>query len=640
MDDWKELKKIAEHLFRSLHFQEAADKYITALQNLMDSNSSEARNDDSECDSLLAFKTEAAKICSNVSLMYLKLWETNSSEDSISLSVNYAEKAIDFDPTWLKGYLRLSKAYYSRNECDNAIDVIMEFMSFAKDQDVKLVKPHLKELKFYTNEKVIRSSPSWEILNFPDNVYVIDPDGAGHFNDLDEFVAKYGNSVTKTSLLVRPGIYVGTHFFSNSNIDIVGDCNVVTDPDDRAITRDPPVVFRNCEFSTFGAYMLDMMLKGVGSLQPHTFLFVESKIQMKRVTVEERLMVHSIHAVFSKFSNIDIKQCSIRSRCSASVATGDNVNLTVDASIFVGAFSAVMVAGKNTYGSLKSCIINNTVGSGVEVRNNANLVTLDSCKISNTKQQGLLVYNDAKEVAITSCIFETNNIENTISEGAIQLKNCKAKIQDTVLKNQKAGGIVIEDGNGEFFNLTITNCSTGILVQAGVLIKECDISHCLTGITICEIISDPVVLESNSITECLCEVGRLATSPRPVVIGQVKHQIIEMNTDDAMTGYYFKSQRKARGKTVSKGKNIGPVGDVLGVNEKHTLFEIVTSRLSCQYCGYSNAQIVGKLKACGNCKMEVYCSKTCQRKGWKTHKPVCESYKRVDRAYKEAIKKN
>ena len=639
MDHWKELKKIAEQLYKSLHFQKAAEKYITALHNLIDSNFSEARNDDSERDSSLDIKTEAAKICSNVSLMYLKLWETSKSEDSVLLSVKYAKKAIDFDPTWLKGYLRLCKAYYSQNEVDNAIDIMMTFMSFAKDEDVKLAKPQLKELQFYTNGRVIRSSPSWEILNFPDNVYVIDPDGAGHFNSLNEFIAKCGNEVTKASLLVRPGIYVGTYVFSNSNIDIVGDCDVDIDPKDRAITKDTPVVFRNCEFFRFEEHMYHTKPSGIRNLQPHTFVFEGSKIQMKRVTVEERLLEHSFHAVFGISSDIDIKQCSIRSMCSASVSTGDNVKLTVDASIFIDVFSAVMVAGKNSDGCLKNCVINKTVGSGVEVRNNAKLVTLDSRKISNTKQQGLMVYNGAKRVKITGCLFETNNIEKTVNQGAIQLNSCKAKIEGTVIKNQNAGGIVIEGGNGEFFKLTFTNCFIAILVQAGVLIKECDISHCVAGINICEVISDPVVLESNSITKCLSEVVRLATSPWPVVKGQVKPQILEIDRDDAITGCHFKSKRKARAKTASRGINIGPVGDVLGINEKHGLFEKKTSKLGCRCCGYSNPQIDGKLKTCGNCKMEVYCSKSCQKRDWKYHKPMCEFYKRVDRAYKETVNK-
>ena len=54
--------------------------------------------------------------------------------------------------------MRLSKVYYSRNEFDNAIHaiyVMMKSVSSAKDKDVKLAKPHLKELKFYATEKVI-----------------------------------------------------------------------------------------------------------------------------------------------------------------------------------------------------------------------------------------------------------------------------------------------------------------------------------------------------------------------------------------------------------------------------------------------------------------------------------------------------
>ena len=111
MDDWKELKKIAEDLYKSREFEQAVQKYIKALENLMDSNSSRAKRDNSERYNLFKFKTEAAKIYSNISLMYFNLWETNKSQDSIRLSVKYAKKAIEFDPVWFKGYLRLSKAY-------------------------------------------------------------------------------------------------------------------------------------------------------------------------------------------------------------------------------------------------------------------------------------------------------------------------------------------------------------------------------------------------------------------------------------------------------------------------------------------------------------------------------------------------
>ena len=639
MDDWKELKNIAEELFKSLEYEQAAQKYIEALQNLMDSNSSKAKNDNSERDSLFGYKTEAAKIYSNISLMYFKLWETNKSQDSIGLSVRYAKKAIEFHPVWFKGYLRLSKAYYSRKENSNAIETMMKYMSLAKDKDVELVKPHLKELKFYTHEKVIQSSPSWSLLNFPDNVYVIDPDGAGHFTNLYELAAKYKNSVTKASILVRPGVYNGTHFFCDSNIDIVGECNVEIDPNHGAVTRDPPVIFRNFGSSISGQKCFTYEDEsGFPNLETRTFSFKQSEIRMKRLTVEECVIHHGIPAVYGVSSNIDIDQCSVRSKCSVSVATGHGVKLTVTASIFVDVYGAVMVAGKNTSGTLKNCLINKAVGIGVEVRDNAKSVKLYSCTITNTKQQGLVVYNDAKKANVLGCVFEANNSEKTINEGAIQLKSCMVKIQDTVIKNQNGSGIVIEDGNGEFFKLTVAKCFSGILVQAGVSIKECNISGCMFGINICEIISDPVVLESNAITECFYDVGRHPKSPIPLVTGQANHRIEKIYMNDVMVGRNLKHRRKPRSKKYPKGLNIGPLGDVLGTNEKQEdPFLTATSRLSCRHCGYTEAQVFRKLKKCGKCKMAVYCSESCQKKAWKTHKPMCESNRRANSAYKEAI---
>ena len=470
-------------------------------------------------------------------------------------------------------------------------------------------------------------------------MYVIDPDGAGHFTNLYDLVAKYENSITKASILVRPGVYIGTHFFYDSKIDIVGDCDVETDPNHKAIIRDPPVVFRNVGSSMSDRKCTYEDESGLPRIETRTFAFEQSEVQMKRLTVEECVMFHEIPAVYGVSSNMDIDQCSVRSICSVSVATGHDVKLTVSASVFVDVYGAVMVAGKNTSGTLKNCIINNAVGIGVEVRDNAKLITLDSCMITNTKQQGLVVYNNAKRVKVLGCVFEANNIEKTINEGAIQLKSCKAKIQDTVIKNQKGSGIVIEDGSGEFFKLSITNCFSGILVQAGVLVKECNISGCKFGIKICEIISDPVVLESNAITECFYDVGRLPTSPWPEVKGQAKHRIEEINTNDVMTGFNLKNRRKARSKKAPKGLNIGPLGDVLSINEKQEDPCVTAkSRLSCRHCGYTEAQVFGKLKSCGKCKMAVYCSESCQKKAWKTHKPMCESNRRASNAYKEAIR--
>ena len=638
MDDWKELKKIAGSLSSNLEYKQAAERYVTALHSLVENNLSGCDNDDPGDDHSLGLKTESAKICSNISFMYFKVWELDGSENSICYAVEYAQKATKFDPTWVKGHYWLSRAYYSRNENDNAIDAMLKFMFYAKGKYVELAKPYLKELKFYTINKVIQSSPSWNLLRFPDNVYVIDPDGAGHFTSLYQLIAQYGNSIAKASILVRPGIYVGTYLLESSEIDIVGDCNVELDPVFNAITEDPPVVFKNVKSPIFleEAATSQSIQFGNKTIHTNTFSFNKSEIHMKRVTVEELIIHHPIHAVGSKDTNVNINQCSVKSNFSASISTGDNCILSISASIFNDVFGAVLVAGRNTTASLKNCIINNTVGCGVEATDDAKLVDLDSCKISNTKKQGLFVYNSARRAKVTNCLFELNNIEKSVHEGAIQLRDCKAKIADTVIKKQNGGGIVFENGSGKFLKLTIMNCFTAILVQAGVSIKECNVSHCVHGIRICEVISDSVVLESNLITECESDVVRYPKSPWPIVKGESKHRIEEVDLNDSIIGSFCKAQKKARSKNASKRSNIGPVGDVLGINEKESNpFLTPTFNLTCEQCGLSGAQVDGKLQKCGSCKIAVYCSKNCQKKSWKTHKQMCEFYRRADRAYKD-----
>ena len=129
MDDWKELKKIAGSLSSNLEYKQAAERYLTALHSLVENNLSGCDNDDPGDDHSLGLKTESAKICSNISFMYFKVWELDGSENSICYAVEYAQKATKFDPTWVKGHYWLSRAYYSRNENDNAIDAMLKFMS-------------------------------------------------------------------------------------------------------------------------------------------------------------------------------------------------------------------------------------------------------------------------------------------------------------------------------------------------------------------------------------------------------------------------------------------------------------------------------------------------------------------------------
>ena len=70
------------------------------------------------------------------------------------------------------------------------------------------------------------------------------------------------------------------------------------------------------------------------------------------------------------------------------------------------------------------------------------------------KQESLVVINGAERANITNCLFEEKNIEKTLYERDIQLKNCKTEINDTIVKKKKGRGIVELDFL-EFWNLNL-----------------------------------------------------------------------------------------------------------------------------------------------------------------------------------------
>ena len=573
-------------------------------------------------------KTEAAKICSSLSETYLEQWQKDASCDAITSSSALARRAIDFDSNWAEGYLRLATAYESQGQRTEAINTMVKYISCEKGKNLDSARPLLKKLRFYKAKEVIQSSACWELLKYPDNVFVVDPYGAGHYTSLVDLVAACGKSLNKASILVRPGIYIGTCRLENVAIDIVGDCSVRIDPNHKTIVEDPQVVFRNVKshgpLDEICATPFSMLI----SQTYCTFSFRNCEVSMRRITVEELVKQNRIHAISITGGKLSLDECSVRSICSASVCITSTANMNTCR--FVNCYSAVVLCRKNSIATLRHCFISNTDGIAVESREGAESISLESCTVSKSKKQGLAVYNGAKKVLVNKCVFKANNTGSSSIEGAIQLKNCDARIRDTVIKNQKAFGVVIEDGYGEFFKVKIEECLTGFLVQAGVLIKGCTICHCRSAICICESISAPIVLESNTITKCRVEVGRMKNSPEPVLKGPTVPNIT-INADKTLSGFIIKGKTKG-----SDEKSVGSMCNVAVASNSVGPYKIQKSRQVCSHCGDSNVQLGRKLKTCSLCKNVMYCSKACQVKDWKKHKPICESHSSLDKKSKRA----
>ena len=75
------------------------------------------------------------------------------------------------------------------------------------------------------------------------------------------------------------------------------------------------------------------------------------------------------------------------------------------------------------------------------------------------------------------------------------------------------------------------------------------------------------------------------------------------------------SHQRRKGRKVNQ--DLGPVGDVLGINAGRTI--------SCEYCGFSEGVLKKKFLKCSGCETTLYCSEKCQLEGWDYHEPFCTS---------------
>jgi len=265
MDNWKLMKIKGEKFFKEKDYQKACHNYNEALTDI------ESKFDESKPE----LKVEAAKITSNISLMYFKLSKERNDGSLLHESETYAKKTINYNPKWIKGYLRLADVCKQTKDVDDILNAITAYLHHNKDAMLNDgFQSLLKDIKYYTHKTIMMLSSSWHLVKHKDNVYAIDPLGAGHFKDLQEFINCHGKHVKNVSVLVRPGVYVGTCEFIDANIDIVGDCNILINPSTKAIDKDPSVLFINTLTKVTEAIAVIPNLLG-------TFSFEDSVASMK-----------------------------------------------------------------------------------------------------------------------------------------------------------------------------------------------------------------------------------------------------------------------------------------------------------------------------------------------------------------------
>jgi len=582
------LKKKGESSFKLKDYETACNCYKEALADV------EKKFNESKPD----LKMEASKISSNVSLMYFKLSKELNDESFLNESKSYAKTTIKYNPKWIKGYLRLVDTCGELKNMDDALDAITLYLQNNKDDLLDNdFQSLLVGIKYYTHKKIMMLSPSWHLLKYPDNASVIDPLGAGNFLNFQEFLNYYGTFVKEKSILVRPGIYIGSYVLTNADIDIVGDCEVEINSTTKAIDKDPTIVFSNAETPIHVSKWIKLQQEtnAKNGDSPSTFYFKNCKISMKRISVNDEIMHHPIHAVVSETSKVNTSECAFFSKFSAGYCCVYNSKLKAKTCRNVGSYDGVMV-GDDSYAKLTDYFITEISGCGVDVNSESEMIILKNCTVTKCKKQGLVVCSGSRNAKVFDCLFEDNCSAMTINEGSIQLHECKALIRNTTVRNQHGNGIVIEGGCGYFDNLTVKNCLIGFLIIAKVQIVNSNIQSCpLAAIELCENFKGPIELENNTIKKCMYEIERSSTSPMPVFKGTKTHKIRTSDMTSGLSEKIDKMMKQPRGEDGTKGFNIGPVGDVLELNDKAHPFFKPPSAQTCEYCGYSEFQLKRKL---------------------------------------------
>jgi len=220
----------------------------------------------------------------------------------------------------VKGYLRLSdvcKQIKNEDEILNAITVYLQDNKddVLNDGFISL----LKEVKYYTPKSIMELSPSWHLVKYKDNVFVVDPLGAGHFKDIKEFINCHGNCSKVISVLVRPGIYVGTYKFTNATVDIVGDCNIQINPTTKAIDKDSTIIFTNT--------LVPTTIEINSPIAKSTFFFTDSEVSLKRISVYGEMDYCSCVAIGCVRTVINVLECCFVSKCHFSLCCYESSKL-------------------------------------------------------------------------------------------------------------------------------------------------------------------------------------------------------------------------------------------------------------------------------------------------------------------------
>ena len=590
---WEDCKQKGTSYFKEGKVEVALSHYMESMELLKVQYDESLLTSDVE--HLIRLSEDLSKLYTNISKMYFHMGKSMQNEVNIRASLQYAEKSLEINPSWDKGYHRMSEALLILGDKDRA--------STTKDKGDYIRKRNNKYQYDIKRDTVLRMKMttccSWELVKFKQNAFLVDRNGQGHFHAISEALEKKGyNSI---SLIINPGVHESKFPIQlnlGATVDLVGNWEPILCPENKWLLKESPVVIQGPVPGWNYNCTIDIQ---------NSTLFV-SRISIYNW---QPLLSHSI--VGKETSTVTLRQCAFKSQCGAAIVCKNSSNLTIIECLSTNTFGGVLVFEGSSANISRSKFHKSKV-AGLEFRDNVSAI-VEHCSVSHCESEGIRCVRS--KIQIKSCFFEYNGYKKSGAEGSVQFKNSKAVISRTRIQNQIGNGIVIEYGSGRFEDLEIDRCENwGILICAPTTVRQCKITHCRCGIALSNVKREDVSLEKNTIKQCSVDVfcpTRLSKRD-DIALGELLH------------------------KRIQDMRKVLEEGPRRYMSLNHYLGSQDTISLSCSYCTISIYDNPDKnYFLCEYCETEAYCSPECCSKNNEFHQEHCKIIQMKHNAYKESI---
>jgi hypothetical protein len=296
----------------------------------------------------------------------------------------------------------------------------------------------------------------------------------------------------------------------------------------------------------------------------------------------------------------------------ASFASDANSVVHFDTCVFERARgSGSICAGKQV---MKHCIIRNTGGFGIEVRDQG-ILKASQCQITNTGRAGVIGYKNAQSIEMVD-----SSILRSADSGVLILEGCSGTIRNCDIREARVAGIAIQHRASAWIEAcTIKSCLQGVLAQTGkctVTVKSCSIEKCkMHGIFIAIDCRGKVTLSDNSLKNNGCK------NINNDSVDAYCEVVVDGIVMSSRGGVMSQVQPNVRAQLFEAAADITDPHETPATLNARSKVGLVV--IACGGCGVErNADV--KFFTCSQCLEAKYCSKECQKKHWKRgHKLDC-----------------